>query len=392
MYRHKKSAAQSLWMTHREPPPQNPIQFLTQNVWPWLKHYADVMFHQRAGFPPRSGNLTYPIRDRTTIALAADWGTGTIPAYKVTNQILSLEPKPDVTIHMGDVYYSGTRQEYEDWFLGDGDWPHGTQYTFAMNANHEMYSGGHGYFETALPLLRQPTSYFCLANDHWRIVALDTGYYSGIFPLLEKLWRRKIRLHDDILRWLEQVVFADATDRRPVILLTHHQPFSAFGGEYVTLGKNLRPYLDQVLLWFWGHEHRFAGYGPVSVNAWPVIRGRCIGHGGMPIEQTESPSGDRRTNLVFYDDRVDCELTRAVGVPVGYCGFAVLRLHGATLTVDYIDENGTALLHESWDASTGPPLGTVTAGAARLKVLHPAGLDALVQPVAAPTIRPAVHA
>lgn len=380
VYHLKRSAAKSLWMTHRETPTRNPIEFVTQNVWPWLTHYMSVMFHRREKLKPyRVGNGIFTIPNASTVALAADWGTGTIPAYKVANQIRSLEPKPDGTIHMGDVYYSGTPQEYRDWFLGEEDWPRGTRHTFALNANHEMYSGGKGYFETALGALKQEASYFCLETDYWRVLGLDSGYYSGIFPLLEKFWLSKIRLHADIMRWLESVVFADPTDQRPVVLLTHHQPFSAFCSGYPSLGKNLAPYLDRVLLWMWGHEHRFAGYGPVSVGGLPTIRGRCIGHGGMPIELAEPPKTAQQTNLVFYDDRLDAELSEIVREPVGYCGFAAMHLDGPIMSIEYIDEDGDLLLRESWNAAGTVPVGHVSAGTQELHVVHPDGLEGLVQ-------------
>lgn len=382
LYSIKRSAARSLWQTYRVPT-RNPIQFLTDSVWPWLKHYVSVMIHRREKFKSyTSGNGIFTIPDKTTIALAADWGTGTIPAYKVANQIRSLQPRPDVTIHMGDVYYSGTPQEYRDWFLGEEDWPRGTLHTFALNANHEMYSGGTGYFETALGVLKQQTSYFCLETGYWRVLALDSGYYSGIFPLLEKFWLHKIRLDEHIMQWLRTVVFADPTDHRPVVVLTHHQPFSAFGNGYPTLVKNLAPYLDRVLLWLWGHEHRFAGYGPLAVNGLPPIRGRCMGHGGMPIELAEWPKKIRETNLVFFDDRLDPELSEIVREPVGYCGFAFVHLNGAVLAIDYIDEDGDLLLRESWNAAGTAPVGTVTAGKQGLQIVHPDGLDALVEPSA----------
>ena len=371
-------------MTHTVPPPRNNGEFLTKNIWPWLEHYFHVLFHSRAAFPaykPGHSGI-FPIADACSIALAADWGTGTIPAYKVVSEIMKTEP--DVTIHLGDVYYSGTPQEYNDWFLGREDWPHGAVSTWALNANHEMYSGGHGYFETALPKLEQETSYFCLENDHWRILGLDSGYYSGVFPLLEKLWRGKIRLHDVILEWLKTTVFADAHDTRPVILLTHHQPFSAFDPGYPTLLKNVQPYLDRTVLWFWGHEHRFAGYGPVAYAGGRIVRGRCIGHGGMPIEQTAKPKDVRTPNLVFYDDRVDAGMTQLAGVPVGYCGFASLALDGPVLTVRYIDQEGVLLFTEKWDCSSGKAVGSIAPGDGQLNVVHPAGLDALVAAQPAP--------
>jgi len=380
VYNLKKSAARSLWATHSEPPPRGPVQFLTKQVWPWLVNYLSVMLHRRHAFNSyRAGTGVFAIPNTVTVALAADWGTGTIPAYKVANQIRSLDPHPDITIHMGDVYYSGTSQEYTDWFLGEEDWPRGTQHTFAMNANHEMYSGGAGYFDTALGTLKQETSYFCLETDYWRVLGLDSGYYSGILPLLEKFWRSRIRLDDHILQWLQSVVFADRSDQRPVVVLTHHQPFSAFGPGYPTLGKNLAPYLDRVLLWLWGHEHRFAGYGPVAVGGLPVIRGRCIGHGGMPIELAEPPKNPGQTNLVFYDDRLDGELSEIVREPVGYCGFAVLHLDGPKITIDYIDENNVLLLRESWNRAGTAPVGSIIASDNDLHVVHTAGLDELVR-------------
>src|SRR5262245_33263266 len=117
VYNLKKSALLSLLATHSEPPPRGPIQFLTKAVIPWLINYASVMIHRRHAFKPYTiGTGVFTIPNTATIAVAADWGTGTIPAYKVANQIRSLRPKPDVTVHMGDVYYSGTEQEYRDWF------------------------------------------------------------------------------------------------------------------------------------------------------------------------------------------------------------------------------------------------------------------------------------
>lgn len=380
LYRLKRSASNSLWHSHQDPPSQGARQFLRNNWIPWITHYFRVMFHERHPFKRyRTGNGIFKIPDSVTVGLAADWGTGTGSAYKVAKWLKYREPA--VTIHLGDVYFSGTSQEYQDWFLGDEDWPHGTQYTFAMNANHEMYSGGEGYFETALGALNQEASYFCLENRYWRILGLDSGYYSGILPLIETFWLSRIHLHDDIMQWLASVVFPDRADQRPVIVLTHHQLFSAFDDGYATLGKNLAPYLDRVLLWFWGHEHRFAGYGPVSVNGLPTIRARCIGHGGMPVELPDQPPSAgrvRETNLVFYDDRSDPESTKTLGKPIGYCGFAALRFDGPVLTIEYVDQNNKLLLTESWDRSAGAPVGRTDAGTEPLHVVHPNGLNGLV--------------
>jgi len=207
-----------------------------------------------------------------------------------------------------------------------------------------MYSGGEGYFDKALPALNQKTSYFCLENAHWRILGLVTGYYARSFPFLELLLSGCIRLHSAIQAWLSGVVFDNPSDRRPVILLTHHEWFSAFDTEYKRVGSSLAPYLDRVLVWLWAHEHRFAGYGAFSFDGTPKVRARCLGHGGMPIELGRAPKRPNRS-LVFYDERQSGLIDDK---PIGYCGFALLRLNGTELRLQYMDEMGTKLLEERW--------------------------------------------
>jgi len=308
------------------------------------------------------------------VVLAGDWGTGTDSALRVATQIRG--HAPDVTIHLGDVYYSGTAEEYEAYFLGAEGWPRGRLGTYALNGNHEMYSGGEGYFGRALPRLEQPTSYFCLENRHWRIVAVDTGYYSRTFPFLELLLRNWIRLHPANRRWLREVVFADPDDRRPVILLSHHQWFSAFEAGYPRVGANLAPYLDRVGLWFWGHEHQFAAYGPYTPGGTPLIRARCIGHGGMPIELSH-PVRRWDRNLACWDSRY---ATCVDGVPIGYCGYAVLELKGTQLTASYRDETGATVLQEQWIREPGGCRGQVLDASARLAVPPGRTIQELVGP------------
>jgi len=57
-----------------------------------------------------------------------------------------------------------------------------------------MYANGGGYFDVLLPRLGlrdaseamsgQQTSFFCLQNQYWRIIAIDTGYNSIGVPIL----------------------------------------------------------------------------------------------------------------------------------------------------------------------------------------------------------------
>jgi hypothetical protein len=127
------------------------------------------------------------------IALAGDWGTGTDVSQQVADSMGSVNP--ELTIHLGDVYYVGLENEVEQNCLGANagsyqgvPWKWGSKGSFALNGNHEMYSGGNGYYNDFLPKLGIPTSqdkqqlasYFCLETPVWRILAIDTGYNSDV--------------------------------------------------------------------------------------------------------------------------------------------------------------------------------------------------------------------
>jgi hypothetical protein len=53
---------------------------------------------------------------RTTIALFADFGTGLAHSSFIARQIhLS---RYDAAVHLGDVYYTGTTKQYQEYFIG----------------------------------------------------------------------------------------------------------------------------------------------------------------------------------------------------------------------------------------------------------------------------------
>ena len=337
---------------------------LTRATFDWLSNYLRFILRSRHPFPvyagSAEGNGIFPLESQCCIALAGDWGSGTTNAYKVGDAMRGWEP--DYTIHLGDVYYVGSREEFDRYFLPEAAWPRGSRGSFALNGNHEMYSGGYGYFVRALPQLGlqykskpagQPASYFCLENEHWRIVSLDTAYYSRTLPFLELFDTYFIRLHRAQLDWLRETVFRDAKDLRPVLLLSHHNWYSAFESEYRRLGRELQPYLDKVFLWIWAHEHRFSGYGlSAPAGQGPAVRARCLGHGGMPVELGHHPKRERR--LVFSDDRFNADSTREISAVyrkdrLGYCGYAVLLLDGPLLQIEYYDEDNTQLMVEVWE-------------------------------------------
>lgn len=208
------------------------------------------------------------------IGLLADWGTGLYGAPECAKSI-DRDPIPfDILLHLGDVYYSGTKKEIEKRFLPL--WPKKARLAhLALNSNHEMYSGGWGYFDTILPRFRemssafkQSASYFAVANPHFTLVGLDTGYKDN-------------DLAGDQAAWLERVANESEKAGRKLVIFSHHQPFSAFEGNGDRIVEKLRPMLDQkrIFAWIFGHEHRLVVYD--THPEWD-LRGRCIGHGGMP--------------------------------------------------------------------------------------------------------------
>jgi hypothetical protein len=236
------------------------------------------------------------------VALFADWGTGLYGAPACAKCISgSIKPFTHV-IHLGDVYYSGTEKEIDERLIGF--WPNvpGAQ-SFACNGNHEMYSGGHGYFEKVLPQLGQKASYFACENEHWLLVGLDTAYEE------HSLTREQVG-------WLVNLLQAPERKTKKLVLLSHHQPFSLLDNQGPKVINFLRLLLNsrRIHAWYWGHEHRCVIYDRHPV--WNLA-GRCIGHGGFPY---------------FRDTR---ELLKRKGQPqAGTNGAQWCRMGGDSLSAD----------------------------------------------------------
>jgi hypothetical protein len=316
-----------------------------------------------------------PSSDRTTVALLSDWASNTFESELVARQASG----NDYSIHLGDTYYVGNKKEIADNFNTDheGSWPYGTLGSFAMLGNHEMYSSGRSYFQQLLPYMGnfvkehdkpQQASFFCLENDYWRIIGLDTGYYSlkgwlGIKPNLD------LDLHDQQKEWLENTVKIK-DDKRGIIILSHHQCFSAFEEEFPNPGKYISSLIEpgRDILWLWGHEHWFSVYGPNKLENGSNVFARCVGNSGMPVEinrknELKVPRSVEvlnpiNRNLTLYDDRKR-EVING-NIALGYNGFVVLELEADKLNINYYDDNDKQekprkILQEEWksDITTG---------------------------------------
>lgn len=291
-------------------------------------------FKNRAPFVDRPAG-PIPVAGDARIVLVGDWGSGIPRARAVAEQIrkelddgLAARREQHV-VHLGDVYYTGGEQEYNERFLPY--WPvrDGEDIgSYTLNGNHDMYQGGHHYYDAGLADPRfarqEGTSWFSLKSPHWQFLALDTSYDDK-------------SLHGGQLDWI-RAQLEDNPDHKTA-LLSHHQLFSAY--EEVTGGviDQIQPVLDsgRVDAWFWAHEHRCLVY-----NDHRGVRfSSCVGHGGIP-EYLIAKEGDPLPDPLAYDYR----LTHGSGLePFNTFGFAVVELDGPEMRVKYVDEEGRAHYH-----------------------------------------------
>jgi hypothetical protein len=282
----------------------------------WLTRDAEFRTHEDHA-------VEFAMPDNARVALFSDWGTGQPAGLQVMETIVA--NKPDIVIHLGDIYYSGQPHEARKHFLRHLPPKESGVRRFALNANHEMYSGGHGYFDDVLGEMEHKASYFSLANSHFRLVGLDSAHKDK-------------RLRKPQPEWLEDLV-GRGSQRN--ILLSHHQAFSVF--EEVDpddLWEPIRPLAEKGLVhaWFWGHEHK-----NVLFRKYKGVAARCIGHGAVPYLP---PGRDLSPTLPELGVKFVNRRRRTGGIQC-VNGFALLRFQGPDLDVDYIDEDGVVAFTES---------------------------------------------
>jgi hypothetical protein len=218
--------------------------------------------------PMATGKLPDPAH----FAILGDWGTGLYGAPICAQSIGKNALNYQILLHLGDVYYAGLDSEERDRFLQY--WPAiANSKSYSLNSNHEMYTGGYGYFDVLLQDRRfktnQTASYFAMDHPNFRFMFLDTAYVEHDFP------------HPEI-EWIKQTI--SAADGKKIVLFSHHQLYSRLDNQGPKLLAALGDLLNnkKIFAWYWGHEHRCVIY-----DQHPVFKlyGRCIGHGGMPYDR-----------------------------------------------------------------------------------------------------------
>jgi predicted phosphodiesterase len=264
--------------------------------------------------------------NKARIAIVGDWGTGQDPAKKVLAQIV--RKQPDVVIHLGDIYYSCTDFEMQQYFynIWSSMLDLSKTPTFTLSGNHDMFAGGAAYYNL-IDKLQQPASYFCLRNKSWQFVALDTGLHDrkpgGTDPTY---------LETTEVDWFKRRI--DQAQGRRTILLTHHQLFTAFEdivpGKAVndTLNAQLGPLLPQLSIWIWGHEHNLVIYKKQM-----GILARCVGHGAFPVGLGEVPDQPSHPEIPIENFRLDA------GDAFYTHGYALIDLDGTSAKISYYQDS-----------------------------------------------------
>ncbi len=276
---------------------------------------------------------TVEIPDRNRMLFFGDWASG-IPRARLVSEQMRKYIDDDETavqhvVHLGDTYYSGWPNEFEERFLDC--WPIASNEadrigSWSVNGNHDMYSGGEGFFKTLLSDPRfaghENSSLFKMENKHWRILGIDTAYKDH-------------DLESPQDEWITEEAHKAKEKGQKLMLLSHHQLFSSYESDGEALKTKLGPLLEQGLIdtWFWGHEHRCVVYKPHQ----GVRYARCIGHAGVPVYvTTKDPTGGQAPYVYHYtEDKIVHGLEK-----YAVFGFCVVDFDGPKISVRYINEYG----------------------------------------------------
>ena len=358
---------------------KNAGQASRHGLWPWIVRFADRYLNIQLGpFQPDDpewliqvaksslehlarGNHSFnpkpaehQISDTARLIVVGDWGTGLgrarhVAAHMQQEVAGALAAGREVHIvHLGDIYYSGLPSEDQRRFLAF--WPVTLDQSrqgvtsWSLNGNHDMYSGGFGYFESLLadPRFaaqhspdRQPTSFFRLVSPSWEFVGLDTSWDSDVLST-----GAIAVLEDPQAEYVAKVAKESA---RKLVLLSHHQLTSAYDQHDIgsELSGKLAPVLtsNRVTAWWWGHEHRAMAFKPFGGVQYP----RCLGNGGVPVLRDPAMTEAVR-KVADWDSRryIWSGLRRWTRF-----GFAVLDLTGEQIDVRYRDDDGKQSHHET---------------------------------------------
>ena len=298
------------------------------------------------------------------IGAAGDWGSGTCESNTVAN--LMSQDSPDLTFHLGDVYYVGDQEDFHYNVMGIDPppyrqqkgvrFPKGSHTTFLMAGNHEQISGMNGLVYAGYNYSGQKTNFGAWFSDHWRFIALDTGYLSiPTRPDGERIMSKETPapLPNEVVEWLNTTLnLGDPKDKRGIVLMSHHFPYSDFEKAYLGAAQQLNDILpvDRTVVWFFGHEHRFALYEKLKIKANDknsrllgnakhftskyALYGRMVGNGGYRIHPEAPKRHKKNLKIKAWDMRTYQEIPH--DQKLGFHGYFKILVNSDKLLVTYV--------------------------------------------------------
>lgn len=296
-------------------------RYYITGYWNYYWHgdfYSDVTYRDYK--EDGNGDIDYSVIDWTLpanarIALIGDWGTENDDAHEFLRALIS--GGVDCIIHLGDVYYTGTKNECIDKFLNVIRNEIGSQVpVFTIPGNHEYYSFGEGFYylidhiNSGIPIqnARQDASYFCLrtADNTYQFLGLDTGYNDhSPWDTYDSPPAPALKSSNDYKWAIDKIKHFNGK----TIMLSHHQLFShtgnmnssKYGDSYANphLYKHFAPFFhNKIATWFWGHEHSFALFknGSFGLN-----QGRLVGSSSYEEAVSDNPYGDNFPMVPYAD-------------------------------------------------------------------------------------------
>ncbi|MBX2828611.1 MAG: metallophosphoesterase [Flavobacteriaceae bacterium] len=326
------------------------VYYLYYKVLPWKKHPFVAAPSNEGNF----SNRTVP--SKAKIAIIGDWGTGLwsdgetpkCPSQLVIEGVVAQDP--DYIIHLGDVYYAGTKREENNNFLDRIPAKYHNKF-YTMNSNHEMYDGANGLMKTTLSDARFThqggSTYFSFEVGDWIIVGLDSAYYDES-PLYMDGIIATSKGGQEQLELLKKAY----NSGKQIMLCTHHN-----GIEVAKDGPTPNnPLWNQVLntvaphipdVWYWGHVHNGVVYsedlsiyeGKTSKNG-NKPRMRCCGHASIPFgngSYLEPLMGGNDPEVLYYSHTKMPNPTSNVQDHRVLNGFAIVEINNSELTESFYE-------------------------------------------------------
>lgn len=328
----------------------------------WLKtlgHYAKALL---TSYTYVTGNVEDPNRfvyklplpkdaDKgLVVGIIGDWGTGTLQAEAVITRLA--EMNPDVVIHLGDTYYSGSKSEMRERlveplrkaFPKDS----GTN-VYVVAGNHEYYDNGAAFYKALADLPHtddgavQEASHFALEYDGFVLQGADTSF-NDRSPVATAIRPPLTRLVESEEAWHQYQLKEAAKKHQKTILFSHHMLFtstSTCGTGEAGEPLSVEPYLlesfksffgNPLTAWFWGHDHNMVVY---KDNFLGLPKGRLVGNSAIPVKSHPSPYTPNK-KLAGQDVPSIVHAARAGGASgLQYNGFATLTLKGGKAVAKY---------------------------------------------------------